>query len=147
MDGQLTVRSTEQWRLRRASIAGYSDSAKANSGLFCHLYSVEIDAVADGALFGQCYKRWISQTQQAPHPFKSDRPQESHDSAFETGFDIAILFLDPDAFLIEAQNVSDIVGMTGQITRGSHVGQDRPTEHLFFPPHQTLWNFNDLSFL
>jgi hypothetical protein len=47
MDGQLTVRSTEQWRLRRGSIAGYSDSAKANSGLFCHLYSVEIDAVAD----------------------------------------------------------------------------------------------------
>lgn len=37
---------------------------------------------------------------------KSDRPQESHDTAFETGFDIAILLLDPDAFLIEVQNFS-----------------------------------------
>jgi hypothetical protein len=57
--GATTVRSTEQGWLRRASIAAYSDSAKANSGLFCHLYSVEIDARADGALFGHCYKRWI----------------------------------------------------------------------------------------
>src|ERR671914_1209213 len=89
----------------------------------------------------------IGKTREAPHPFKSDRPQESHDSAFETGFDIAILLLDPDAFLIEAQNVSDIVGMTGQITGGSHVGQDSPTEHLFFPSQQTLWNFNDLPFI
>jgi hypothetical protein len=84
---------------------------------------------------------------QSPHTFKSDRPQESHDSVFETGFDIAVLLLDPDTLLIEAQNVSHIVGMTGQITRGSHVGQDSPTEHLFFPPQQTLWNFNDLPFL
>jgi hypothetical protein len=68
---------------------------------------------------------------------RSSRPQESHDSAFETGFDIAILLLDPDALLIEVQNVSHIVGMTGQIARGSHVGQDRPTEHLFFPPQLT----------
>src|SRR5919108_3833387 len=57
--GATTVRSTEQGWLRRASIAGYSDSAKANSGLFCHLYSVEIDAFADGVLFGHCYKQWI----------------------------------------------------------------------------------------
>jgi hypothetical protein len=32
--------------------------------------------------------------------------------------------------------------MTGQIARGSHVSQDRPTEHLFFPPQPTVWNFN-----
>jgi hypothetical protein len=32
-------------------------------------------------------------------------------------------------------------------TDGSHVGQDSPTEHLFFPSQQTLWNFNDLSFI
>jgi hypothetical protein len=57
------------------------------------------------------------------------------------------LLLDPDTLLIEVQNVSHIVGMTGQIARGSHVGQDSPTEHLFFPPQQTLWNFNDLSFI
>ncbi len=51
--GATTVRSTGQGWLRRVSIAGYSDSAKANSDLFCPLYSVEIDALADGALFGQ----------------------------------------------------------------------------------------------
>ena len=66
---------------------------------------------------------------------------------FETGFDIAILLLDPDTLLIEAQNLSHIVGMTGQIARGSQVGQDSPTEQLFFPPQPTLWNFNDLPFL
>jgi hypothetical protein len=57
------------------------------------------------------------------------------------------LLLDPDALLIEAQNLSHIIGMTGQLTRGSHVGQDSPTEHLFFPSQQTVWNFNDLSFI
>src|ERR687895_894520 len=64
--GATTVRSTEQGWLRRASIAGYSDSAKANSDLFCHLYSVEIGAVADGVLFEQCYKQWIKPDPAAP---------------------------------------------------------------------------------
>src|ERR671917_1783439 len=74
MDGQLTVRSTEQWRLRRASIAGYSDSAKANSDLFCPLYSVEIDAVADGVLFGQCYKQWIKPDPAVPTCVQIESP-------------------------------------------------------------------------
>jgi hypothetical protein len=52
MDGQLTVRSTEQWWLCRAPLAGRIDSEKAHSDLFCHLYRVERDALAEGVLLG-----------------------------------------------------------------------------------------------
>src|SRR5512144_1248207 len=66
------------------------------------------------------------ETQQAPHTLKANRSQKSHDSAFESGFDIPILLLEPDAFLIEVQYLAHIVGMAGQITRRSQMGQHRP---------------------
>src|SRR5512134_2131943 len=85
-----------------------------------------------------------SQTQQSPHALKSNGPQKSHDPAFESGFDIAILLLEPDAFLIEVQYLAHIVGMAGQITGGSQVGPDRSTEHLLSPPQPSNWHLHPL---
>jgi hypothetical protein len=96
---------------------------------------------------GRAISNGESETEQSPQAFESNRPQESHDSALESGFDIAILLLDPDALLIETQHFSDIVSMTGQITIGSHGGQDHTTEHLFFLPQPTLWDLHDLPCL
>ncbi len=76
MEGQLTVRLTEQWWLCRAPMVGHSDSAKANSDLSYHLYSVETDALADGVLFGHCYKQWITQDPAVPTCAQIESPAE-----------------------------------------------------------------------
>src|SRR5512144_2942388 len=98
-------------------------------------------------LLGMTIRHGERKPQQSPHPLKANRSQKSHDSALESGFDVAILLLDPDAFLVEVYYFTDLIPMTGQITLCSHVGQHHPTEHLLFPPQPSLWNCHHLPLI